>query len=594
MRRPALVGALAGLCLSMSSQAVLAESIRRIEIRGLPEELEANVRRRLSLSKLLGRELGEQRLDYLLLESEREVREALEPYGYFSPSIEIAPPTDENGVLQVTVSAGTPVRVRSSSVEVLGAGADDAPLQAAVAGFQPEPGAIFNQVQYEYSKSRIARGLADRGYFDADYASHRVEVTRAENAADIALSWRSGRRYALGSVDFVQTPKPVLAPALLAKIKTWETGTPFDQVRLDELRESLGRLDYFSGIDIAPDPEHAKDGAVPVTITLTPAKRSIYSAGLSYGSLTGAGVRLGLERRYLNQRGHKALAEIEWAQQRKAATAQYRVPAFAWVEGWYTAGLAFVDEQTDYIDNRRVDLMLSRSGEISDKWRVIAAVHALRERWAYAAEDDGDPMTPTRFQFASVLYPEISGDYVNVDERLAPRRGWGGNALLRAGASAGEGNSAFVQAHATVRWFKGLAGDSRLLLRGELGHTFSGEVSLLPPTLRFHAGGDRSIRGYGWREVGPRVGPPGKQFPVGARNVVTASVEYERYFNGPWGAAVFIDTGSAFDSKPDLHTGVGIGLRWRSPVGPLRVDLAHGLDDPDSPWQITLNFGADL
>jgi translocation and assembly module TamA len=151
-----------------------------------------------------------------------------------------------------------------------------------------------------------------------------------------------------------------------------------------------------------------------------------------------------------------------------------------------------------------------------------------------------------------------------------------------------------VQAHATVRWIKGLAGDSRLLLRGELGHTFSGEVSLLPPTLRFHAGGDRSIRGYGWREVGPRVGPPGKQFPVGARNVVTASVEYERYFNGPWGAAVFIDTGSAFDSKPDLHTGVGIGLRWRSPVGPLRVDLAHGLDDPDSPWQITLNFGADL
>jgi translocation and assembly module TamA len=171
--------------------------------------------------------------------------------------------------------------------------------------------------------------------------------------------------------------------------------------------------------------------------------------------------------------------------------------------------------------------------------------------------------------------------------------------VLRAGASdAGalvdDPISPFLQLHANLRWFKGLRGDSRLLVRGEFGRTFSGDLAQLPPTLRFHAGGDRSIRGYGWREVGPRVGEPGREFPIGARNVVTASIEYERYFNGPWGAAIFVDTGSAFDSRPDLRTGIGVGLRWRSPVGPLRIDVAHGLDEPDSPFQITLNFGADL
>ncbi len=571
-----------------------ADVVSRIEIRGLRPDMEANVRRTLSLSKVLGRELGEQRLEYLLLESERETRKALEPFGYFSPEIYVAAPTGGGGVLLIAVKPGEPVRVRKSAIIVAGAAAEDPILKTAVTTFAPAPGAVFDQVLYETSKARINRGLADRGYFNADLTTHRIEVTRAEHAADIALSWNSGRRYRLGTVEYQQLPNVILDNAVLDKIITWPTGAYFAQAKLDRLRESLGRLDYFSGIDIAPDPAAAKDGVVPVNIILTPAKRSIYTTGLSYGSINGAGVRLGVERRYVNKRGHKALAEIDWAQKRKVAALQYRVPAFAWIEGWYTLGVNFADEQTDYIDNRRADLMLSRSGEISDKWRVVAAVHALRERWAYTAEDDGNPQTPPDYRFATVLYPELSGDYVNVDQRLAPRRGWGGSALLRAGVGGAGSDATFLQAHATARWFKGLGADSRLLVRGEFGHTFSGQLSLLPPTLRFHAGGDRSIRGYGWREVGPRVGPAGREFPVGASNVVTGSIEYERYFNGPWGAAVFIDSGSAFDSRPELRTGVGLGLRWRSPVGPLRVDVAHGLDHPDSPFQITLNFGADL
>jgi translocation and assembly module TamA len=136
-----------------------------------------------------------------------------------------------------------------------------------------------------------------------------------------------------------------------------------------------------------------------------------------------------------------------------------------------------------------------------------------------------------------------------------------------------------------------------LIVRGELGHTFTDVLNQLPPSLRFYAGGDRSIRGYNWREVGPTVldDDGDVAFARGAKNVLTASVEYERYFSGPWGAAVFVDTGDAFDrGSPDLHTGVGVGLRWKSPVGPIRIDIARGLDDPDSPFTLHLNIGTDL
>ena len=76
--------------------------------------------------------------------------------------------------------------------------------------------------------------------------------------------------------------------------------------------------------------------------------------------------------------------------------------------------------------------------------------------------------------------------------------------------------------------------------------------------------------------------------------MATASLEFEHYFNDRWGGAGFVDTGTAFDQRPDWHTGVGVGVRWRSPVGPVRVDIARGLDDPDESFQLYLGIGAEL
>ncbi|MGO4780719.1 outer membrane protein assembly factor, partial [Lysobacter sp. 2RAB21] len=104
------------------------------------------------------------------------------------------------------------------------------------------------------------------------------------------------------------------------------------------------------------------------------------------------------ERRYINDRGHKALAQIDFAQRRKTATLQYRIPAFAWLDGWYTFSLQGADEQTDYIDSRRIELVASRSGKINQRWTATASLHGLRERWAYADEDDNDPTTPIDYR----------------------------------------------------------------------------------------------------------------------------------------------------------------------------------------------------
>jgi len=632
------------LACCLATAPATAAKVTKVEVTGLSDEvMEDNVRSALSLSDELDRDITARRLNYLLRQAEAETREALEPFGYYSPVITVkrsdreraigepaperagatndsASTTDadtdnttgddaparrpagerirNDRVLSVSihVELGEPVRVRNETVSVEGEGNQDRTVAAAVTAFVPVKGAVLDHRLYEASKSRVATALAGHGYFDADLVAHRVEVTRAEHAADIDLRWTSGERFALGAVTFKQEPKVAIRDSVLRKLVDWEEGDPYDSAKLEKLRRSLSALDYFGLVDVNVKPEDARDKVVPITIDLTPAPRSIYTAGLSYGTLSGAGVSGGVERRYLNTRGHKALAQVEYANKRKMATLQYRVPAFAWLDGWYTASLQAVDEQTDYINSRRLELVGSRSGQFNNQLNLVASMHVLRERWAYnIADDGGGAIAPIDYTYASFWFPSLHAEYIDVDDRLDPRRGAGGTLTLRGGKGGADGNATFVQLHASAQWFHGFDADSKLIVRGEAGHTFTDQILNLPPSLRYYAGGDRSVRGYGWHEIGPKVETDNGFYFTGASNVVTASVEYERYFNGPWGAAVFIDSGSAFDGrKPDMHTGVGIGIRWRSPVGPVRIDIARGLNSPDSPFTLHLNIGASL
>ena len=588
------------LCLLASAVlpgTVRAAQVGQVEVVGLDEEATANVLAALSLVQAQGRELSGRRLAYLVREADDETREALEPFGYYSPRIEVERSRNGNGApvtVTITVDPGEPVRVRDHHVAIIGEGGRDRYLREDLAEFRPQAGDVFDHAVYEASKNTISRRLAVRGYFDADFASRRVEVTRAENAADIDLVWTSGQRYDMGPVEFEQTRR-IIRPSLIERLVYWEEGSYYHQGKLDRLRESLARLDYFASIDIQPRPADAVGNDVPVTVTLTPAKRSIYTAGLSYGTDSGAGVRLGLERRYLNDRGHKALAQLDWAQRRKTLTLQYRIPAFAWLDGWYTISAQAADEQTDFMDSRRIEFVGSRSGEINRYLTAIASLHALRERWAYVGEDDGDPATLPDYRYATYTYPSLRAEYVDADNPVFPVDGRAGTLMLRGGIEGAGSDANFAQMRATAHWFRGVGADNRLIVRGELGHTYTNALVDLPPSLRFFAGGAGSIRGYGWREVGPRIeGADGRLYALGAKNVVTGSVEFEHYFNESWGAAVFADTGSAFNSDPDLRSGVGAGVRWRSPVGPVRIDVAHGLDDPDSSFEIYLSVGADL
>lgn len=571
---------------------VAALELREVQVQGLADEqMRDNVDDALSLQRLnpnRRKVLTQSRLSYLLRQVPREVRGALEPFGYYEPTVDAQVQRDGDAVtVVVVVSPGEPVRVRGRDLRLTGAASTDTPLMRRLQRFRPRQDQPFHHGVYEDSKAAMDRALAERGYFDAELAVHEVTVSRAARTADIQLAWTSGDRYALGAARFEGHK---FRPGLLEKLVPWEPGTPYDQARLLALQKSLAELDYFSAIDITPEPDAAVDGQVPVKVALAMGKRSIYSAGLRAGTDTGLGVTAGVERRWVNDRGHKLKALASLAQRKNDITVQYKIPAFKWLDGWYTVAASVREEPIDLVDSQLVELVGSRSGKLGE-WDLSAALNWRRERFE-------DSVSGQDYSYSTLVFPSLWAKWVRTDDLLYPRKATGVTLELRGGSTGLGSDIDFVQLRAQGHWIRGIGRRDRLLLRAEAGTTVSDEFALFPPSLRFYAGGDRSVRGYGYKEIGQFFQDTnGNRYVFGGKHLMVASVEYERMFTREWGGAVFVDAGDAFDSFDayEWEVGVGVGVRWRSPVGPVRVDIARGLGDAaQSSLRLHFNIGPDL
>jgi translocation and assembly module TamA len=151
-----------------------------------------------------------------------------------------------------------------------------------------------------------------------------------------------------------------------------------------------------------------------------------------------------------------------------------------------------------------------------------------------------------------------------------------------------------AQAFGRITWLIPQGERGRFKLRGSVGAMTVDNFDALPPDLRFYAGGDRSLRGFDYNEIG-EVSAAGNI--IGGEYLAVASGEYEYYFTEDWGAGVFVDAGDAFTNEFSLNVGAGVGIRWRSPLGPIRVDVGFPVqtDLPlASSWRLHVLLGPDL
>jgi translocation and assembly module TamA len=577
------VGVVVGLVLALAAGAAPARGDTvRVEIEGIDGDLLTNARAFLSLWDRRREELDPAQIRRLHERGEDEIRRALQPFGYYRAEVtsELVR-ENQRWLARYVVDPGPPVLLAEVDVRVTGPGAQEPGFRRLVREFPLRPGDAARHRLYDVGRSRLIEHSAARGYLDADFTIRQLQIDLVEYRGAVVLHMDTGPRYYFGEVTFEQD---ILRDELLERYLLFEPGDPFDMGRLVRLQDALSASPYFQAAEVLPQRAQAVDLHVPIVVHLVPAPRQRWVVGGGYGSDTGLRGTVSLDINWLNRRGHRAEIDARLSELETLTSGSYVVPRRYPRTDLLRYSLGYADVDTRTFERRTflasVALTTSRG-----RWRESFSL-SFRDEDFRVGVDVGS---------AQLLIPEASWTRVVADDRLYPRDGRRFTILARGASDAILADTNLIQGIAHAKSVRGFARDVRLIVRADGGVLLTEDFRSLPASLRFFAGGEASVRGYAYQELG---GVDREGNVIGGDSLLTASIEVDWLFLerlGRWGLAAFFDAGNAMRAfEGDVFRGVGAGVRWLSPVGMLRVDFAWGLDRPGTPMRLHISLGPEL
>lgn len=523
----------------------------------------------------------EARVRRLYKRADRQILKALEVYGYYSPTIRGSLTRDSDcWRARFEIKRGPRVRLRKVAIGITGPGSSDPVLARFLAQETLSAGDGLNQAAYDRLKSSLAVLAQRRGYFDGRFATSRIDVFPGQGAADITLDYASGERYRFGPVTLDQN---VIDRDLAMRFVEFRPGEPYDADRLNELYTDLLASGYFQNIELRTTPRPAPDFDVPLTITLTAAPRRTWTTGVGYATDSGAKLRLGFINQRLNREGHQFEFDANLAEVLGAVSLSYRLPQGSPRDEWVSidAGYQYDNPEDSRSDEYRLGVkQIKRRG---GDWRETRFIDYRREIFRV-----GDTRSTS-----DLVIPGISWARQPRLISSRPRQGYRLTFTVSGTDQLLGSDTAFAQVESTGKLILPLWSTARLLVRGEAGWTIKDDFSDLPLSVRYFAGGDTSVRGYAYKSLGPTDADGNV---IGGADKLVGSLEFDQQVFGNWSVAAFIDVGNAFNSFKDLSlkTGIGAGIRWYSPLGPIRFDVGIPLDESPDSFRIHITLGPDL
>jgi translocation and assembly module TamA len=559
----------------------------QIEVPGLTPALETNVRAYLSLTRYAERDdVTPETISRLQRRIVGEVREALQPLGYYEPEVTYqVTPQDNNWHVTVNVRPGRPVRLSEVSIEITGPGKDLRVLREIIDAQALKPGLRLNHGTYERVKGELLRAAKNQGYLDAELETSDLLIDRADRRATARLVLDTGELYRYGEITIAQD---VIDDTAMRRMLRMKTG---DAYTLDSLLRTQYVLDdslYFSGVDIESGELDRETRTVPITVSASPNRKHRFATSLGYGTDTKVRGRFTWDNRRVNERGHRSKVELLGSSVIKELTGRYVIPVMdvALEKLEFTASLAEEELGDTFSERQEIGAGLT---EVMGRWQRVLFLRLSNETTTEpAALDPVTGIAPveeiTREDF--YLIPGISystlPSYI-VGGRLRPYFFY---AELRGSPSTLGSDASFLQLRLQGERIFDFAELWHLQLRAEIGASHVADFSELPASQRFFAGGERSVRGFGLNELSPFIEQLNEEGEVerrnvGGRHLATASIEVQRDLPRNFGAAVFYDIGNAFDDfdDPGLEYSVGVGVRYRIAVASFGVDVAQALSE---------------
>jgi len=584
------------LCINLTGPAIAAEKLN-VEVTGVTGDILQNVEIWLSINtaskeqevgfresfnlneKEKKTDLSDQTIQRLHRLAPEEIRQAMQPFGYYEPKID-ARLRKLAGVWQAayTIASGPPTTLERVELRVNGEGAKEPSVKEILASTEIVSGQQLDHRTYEQTKDQLSEALYNAGYIDARFIQSEIKVYPLKQKADIFLIVDSGPQFQFGPVTVEQN---ILNPDFVDKFANFEPGDRFDSSKLVDYQLALTDSNYFSEVEILAERENAIGTEIPVLVKTEATKPRRYTAGLGFGTDTGPRATAGAELRRINRRGHKVRFDLRASSIEQSFSSQYLVP----IKNVATDNLAFTASASQ-----------NQIGDIDTTQYKLAA--AMNENWLgfrrrlslTLEQEDFDIGDGT--QTSTLVIPGIQLSRKYADDPLFPRSGYSANLDIHGGVESPLTETTFLHTSLSARSVWPLTEQSRLLARGELGAIQATTFSDLPPSQRFFAGGDQSVRGYAYQELSPTNS---NGDAIGGQYLTVASIEADYLIYKNFGMATFFDIGNAGDTLlSSLKKGVGIGLRYRSPVGMIRFDVARPLDEGADSFRLHISIGADL
>lgn len=518
--------------------------------------------------------------------AEAQVEEAFRALGYYSPMIQwevVEQPGDDEtpARLVLTVQPGEPIRVRSRQVSIEGPASRDSDFVGTLPE-KPSEGDVLNHGQYSTLRQTIQNRATRLGYFDGEFTTRRLEVNPEQHTADISLVFRSGVRYRLGEVSFKEGHG--FEEQLLEQFVRFEPGEIYHADKVARLSGDLSNSGYFSGVDIDASPGKAEDGVIPVSVDLTTRPPRSVAAGVGFSTDVGPRFSGNWREHWINPMGHRRGAQTELSAPRQNVGAWYELPLDPPMTDSIRLSAGYQREDIEDVESELLTLGQQWKHQLDNGWLQVASIRWEGERFRIG---DDDP------EQSSLLLPGLGYSKLQADSPLDPSRGYRIQFDVTGSHRAVISDVDILHANVLVKGLYTLADNHRFLSRFQFGGVATNRFSDVPPSLRFFAGGDQTVRGYGYETLSPRNS---EDVAIGGRYLMVGSVEYQYEFTENWRVAAFVDEGNAMDDLSDpLATGAGVGIRWISPVGPLRLDVAKGLDPEfGGEWRVHFSMGPEL
>ncbi|WP_017347432.1 autotransporter assembly complex protein TamA [Pantoea sp. A4] len=569
-------------CLLLVASTADAAKVR-LELEGLQGELQKNARARLSTISS-DEVTNDGRFQARVSQA---IKEGLRALGYYDTEVEFesrpAPAQGGRPVLIAHVTPGEPVKIAGSTIVVEGEAKNDPDYLAWIKNGRPKIGTQLNHGDYDKFKSGFSDLALRNGYFDGDFKKSQLGVSAARHEAFWDIDYDSGKRYHFGDVSFTGSQ---IREEYLRNLVPFKKGDPYNSRDLAELNRRLSATGWFSTVVVAPEFDKGRESKVlPLNAAVAPRTQNTLETGVGYSTDVGPRVKATWNRPWVNDRGHSLTASTYVSAPEQQLDMTYKIPLLkSPIEQYYTfsAGLKRTDLNDTKADTST--LGVSRYWESSSGWQ-----RAINLKWSLDHYTQGSVTNTTM-----LLYPGVSVNRTRSRGGLMPT--WGDSQRYSVDVSNTTWGSDvdFLILQAQNVWIRMLGEKNRFVVRGNLGWIETSDFDKVPPDLRFFAGGDRSIRGYKYKDISPR---DADNKLTGASKLATGSLEYQYNVSGKWWGAVFIDSGEAVNDirRSDIKTGAGVGVRWASPVGPIKFDIARPIGDSEEHGvQFYVGLGPEL